>query len=222
MRKVLLVAFLFFSNYLTYGQSQVVGSAPDCYNGIQDGNELGVDCGGFGCIPCNGEAQITYNNRTLKTGKISVENSMEENLTRRVVEKDRINYTFLTFPFSYESNGVKTELSINLKYMRFEKIKPKKFYLTGGTDKDIEMAYSSTGVGAWFSLSENFVFLTLVKNRSNVSTIKLKDKGKSTYILEITEVNALERFISGNITLQGVSSDGTPIDITGTFKNVSY
>ena len=219
MRKVLLVAFLFFSNYLTYGQSKVVGSTPDCYNGVQDGSELGVDCGG-GCIPCNGEAQITYNNRTLKTGKIGVQNSMLKNQTGRIVEKDRKNYTFLNFQFSYENNGTKSDLSIILNYLRFEQIKPKKFYLTGGTDKDIEMI--GFPPSSSFYHTENFVFLTLLKNRANLSTIKLKDSRKSAYILEITEVNALERFISGNITLQGVSSDGTPIDITGTFKNVSY
>lgn len=205
---------------LSYSQSQV-DTLPDCENGIKDGKEIGVDCG-FPCIPCNGEAEIIYNNKKLKTGKILVENSMLKNLTGRVIEKDRINYNFLSFMFSFKNNGTKTSIFINLKYIRFDKMQPKNIYLTGGTDRDFQYADLPPLAGEMYNVHENLVFLTLLKSGGSVSKIKLEDKRKSRYVLEIKQVNSIERFISGNLILYGTTNDGTPIDIIGTFNNVSY
>ena len=219
MKLFYLLTLLTFST-LCYSQ-QLNDSPSNCNNGIKDGNEDGVDCGPT-CIPCNGEAVVTYNSRVLKSGKIIVSNSMLKNLSGRIFEKDRINYTFLYFPFSYESNGANIQLGIGFKYIRFDKMEPQKVYLTGGTDRDFEWADASPEQGEMMQVHENFVFLDITKNEFNVSKLKLRDKGKSRYIIEITKVNNIERLISGNISLYGVTADGTPIDILGTFNNVSY
>lgn len=220
MKKIKLLTLLVTTTFLSYGQTNTDNS-DNCFNGIKDGTETGVDCGGI-CDPCNGEAQIIYNNKELKTGKIIVSNSMLKNLTGKIIEKDRINYSFLYFPFSYMNKNEKVELALNFKYIRFGKMEPKKIYLTGGTDRDMEWVKASPEQGAMLYVHENFVFLTITKGVSNESIIKLKDKSKYNYILEITNVNNIERYMSGKIILTGATADGTPIDIIGTFENVSY
>jgi hypothetical protein len=184
-----------------------------CYNGIKDSLELGVDCGA-NCEPCNGEVQIVYNTKEYKSGKIYFVSEVTENLSGRAIEKNRIKYFDLHFPFSYIKNGVPAGFGIYLRSLRLGKIEPKKIILTGGNDKDFEhISYTPKMRAMLGGFSENIVFL---------SVGQLKDKGKYRYVFEITKVDNLERIMSGKIELLGMTTDGTPVDIKGTFENVSY
>ncbi len=47
------------------------GVAPTCTDGIQNGDETGVDCGGSSCAPCVGDGTVVYVDMTDKTANAS-------------------------------------------------------------------------------------------------------------------------------------------------------
>ena len=115
------------------------------------------------------------------------------------------------------SKGAPKRFNIVFSSLKLGKIEPKTIYLSGGTNKDFEyIEYTPSGRGQINGLSENFVYLT---NGEGIP-IKLKNIGR--YKLEITKSNNMERTMSGNINLKGKTTDGTPIDITGFFNEISY
>ncbi len=216
MQKRILILFFLLINYIAFSQDHTNNFK--CDNGIKDSLELGVDCGPE-CGSCNGEAQIIYNNKEYKTGRIYVQSTTTSNQTGLFIQKNRIVYTSIGFSFSYIRNGMPKNIGISFMSLRLGKIKPQKIYLTGGTDKDFEyinFTQEQRGMIGYFS--ENFVCLSLGQG----IPIRLKNKNKYNYILEITKVDNLERVMSGKIVLLGMTTDGTPIDITGSFNDISF
>jgi hypothetical protein len=216
MNKILLLFFFISTKYVVY--SQDFEKQFMCYNGIKDSLENGVDCGPM-CGPCNGEVQIIFNGKEYKTGKTVIATQISENSTGRIIEKNRIKYTDLYIPFTYLKNREIKRFAIYFRTLRLGKMEPKIIYLTGGNDKDFENINTSfAGRGMTGGLSENIVFVGF----PNGSFGQLKNKGKYKYVLEITKVDNLERVISGNIEILGMTTDGSPVEIKGAFNEISF
>jgi hypothetical protein len=101
------------------------GSAPTCNDGIQNGDETGVDCGGSNCAPCGGSGctYLTLNSEGFESGfgiwndggsdcyrsnnnpnSGSVSLALRDNSSSSVLTTDNLNltaYSELTVDFSY-------------------------------------------------------------------------------------------------------------------------
>lgn len=102
------------------------GTAPTCNDGIQNGDETGVDCGGSSCAPCGGGGGCTYltlnsegfesgfgiwndggsdcyrSNSNPNTGSVSL--ALRDNSSTSVLTTDNLDltaYSELTVDFSY-------------------------------------------------------------------------------------------------------------------------
>lgn len=174
------------------------------YNGIQDGRESGTDCGDIlGFQPCNGNVTIVFNTKKYSTGLIRIANNTSGNATR-----DQQNSLSL---FCYFYTGAPNKgIVLNLGPFIYYSMKPMKTKLKPRSIKEYSIAN--------IKIVSPSVNLTYLATQTSVAFDKFD---KSTFF-EITQVDNVERFISGNFLIKGVTDDGTPVNITGTFEKVSY
>lgn len=203
--RIVLVASLFMLSSLTTVAQITTEDISKAFNGIQDGRESGVDCSDNiqGYQPCNGNASITFNTKKYSTGVVRVQNNTSGNATRNQENSLSLNCYFF-------SGTAQKGIVLNLGPFVYYSMNPMKTKLKARSIKDYPVA--------GMKLVSPSASLAYLATGTSVGFDKID---KSTFF-EITQVDKVERLISGNFLIKGVTDDGTPVDITGTFEKVSY
>jgi hypothetical protein len=206
MQKLFFSLFLVFWAITSFGQI-TQDDIDKATNGIQDGKEKGIDCGDvYGLLQsCNGNVSIDFNTKKYSTGVIYVINNGKKEAT---VENE--NSFTLTFKF-FKGSPTKY-MSLTLGPFIYYSMNPMKTKLKTKSIKQDALFNIK-----YISPSVNLLYV----NGGAISEVEFDRLDKTTFF-EITQVDKVERLMSGKFYIKGVTNDGTPVDMTGTFDNVSY
>jgi hypothetical protein len=207
MKKLLFVLFILPSISST-AQQVTMEDLEVMYNGIKDGKETQVDCIGS---YCKGNSCMTFNGKNYCTGAI-LSNSTNDQLYAS--ENKNLNHLSLSFTF-YRGN-VLDNIAISFFPIDHFKMEPKKVKLKVVGEEVNQILKMK-------SLAPSFLITTM--SGQNINILKLREFKKKTNegaYIEIINVNNIERLISGKFEIIGETIDGTPVDIKGTFENVTY
>ena len=178
------------------------------YNGLKDGRESGVDC----ISNCNGNSCITFNGKNYCTGVILSASTNDKIYATENSEQSHLNLNFRFF------QGDQTKwINISFYPIDYFKMLPQKVKLKIKAEEDYPLLNMKT-------LAPSFG-ISIYKGGGNITTLtmrKFKKKTNEGAYIEIVNVNNIERLINGKFEIIGETIDGTPVNINGTFENVSY
>lgn len=207
MKKIILVLFIFPS--ISCLAQQITGDDIDkLYNGIKDGRETGVDCIGSSC---NGNSCIAFNGKNYCTGVIRLITTND-----KIYATENSNESHLILDFDFYMGDAAQKIEIGFGTIDYFKMQPQKVKLEISSEKNYPLLNMKI-LSPSFSIS-----IYKGSNEAKLIMRKFKKKTNEGAYIEIINVNNIERIISGKFEIIGETIDGTPVNINGTFENVSY
>jgi hypothetical protein len=197
MKKTVLVGVGLIISFFCFSQD-----FSNCFNGVKDSLENGVDCytntsgkGRMLCNICNGSASVNINGKNYNTGIVTT--SVAEVPSPTIfLDKSSANISLMPRFFTDGStqSGFTLMFVINANPVKVGEYKLKS--ITKSPFKFI----------IWYHKSNAIMQLHKIKSGA----------------FEVTAVDNIERKLNATFTVDATLSDGTPINLEGTFTNVGY
>jgi hypothetical protein len=159
---------------------------------------------------------ISFADNIVKVNGISAQTFDVNDVNAFGMRVNRKLYWNFMIDFKISTSTTVHVVMRKLKFLN-PKLEPQKFGFlkVAGYNSDDLFSKSDVDKDWW-----NYFYVTFEKNNSN-GLPNFPKKLKKSYI-SITSVDKIQRTISGEISLDCETTDGTPIKVKGTFTNLSY